>query len=115
MTRLADWVVDEDHHINWLGQKLEVGSLVYRGARDGNTSSFKVGIITKINPNETARVKWIAYQGGSWLSKFGGDRVWVTKLVEMNSAGSPSLESLVLLPDSLLDELNLTHRKQAIV
>jgi hypothetical protein len=44
---------------NWLGQKIEVGTVVGRGARDGNTSTFKVGVVTGLDEKkQTARVAW---------------------------------------------------------
>jgi hypothetical protein len=44
---------------NWLGQDIEVGSYVYRGAREGNSSSFKVGKVTKVNPQkQKVTVAW---------------------------------------------------------
>jgi hypothetical protein len=42
---------------NWLGQNIEVGSYVYRGARAGNTSSYKIGRVTKIKGDKVT-VKW---------------------------------------------------------
>ena len=42
---------------NWLGQEIEVGSFVYRGARAGNTSSYKIGVVTKIKEDKVT-VKW---------------------------------------------------------
>jgi len=42
---------------NWLGQNIEVGSYVYRGARSGNTSSFKIGVVAKIKGDKVT-VKW---------------------------------------------------------
>jgi hypothetical protein len=48
---------------NWLGQELRVGDWVYRGARRGNFSSFKIGIITKID-NTIVTVNWRAEPGG---------------------------------------------------
>ena len=46
--------------INAIGQTLKVGDIVYRGARQGNTSSFRVGRILKFNEaNNTARCQWL--------------------------------------------------------
>lgn len=46
---------------NWLGQDIEVGSWVYRGARDGNTSKYKIGKVTKVNDDtRKATVEWYA-------------------------------------------------------
>jgi hypothetical protein len=44
---------------NWLGQKIEIGTVVGRGARNGNSSTFKVGVVTGLNEDkQTARVAW---------------------------------------------------------
>lgn len=55
---------------NWIGQDINVGDVVYRGARDGNTSSFKIGRVEKVN--ETKRlitIWWIVEQGVSYEDK----------------------------------------------
>jgi hypothetical protein len=43
---------------NWLGQRIKVGDVVWRGARDGNTSSFKVGRVIE-SENDRVRVHWL--------------------------------------------------------
>lgn len=44
---------------NWAGQEIKVGTTVARGAREGNTSAFKVGRVIKLNhEKKTARVDW---------------------------------------------------------
>lgn len=44
---------------NWLGQDIEVGSIVYRGAREGNTSSYKVGRVLEVRPERAkVTVQW---------------------------------------------------------
>jgi hypothetical protein len=44
---------------NWLGQDIEVGSFVYRGSRDGNTSSYKVGVVVDLNEEkQKIKVDW---------------------------------------------------------
>lgn len=45
---------------NWLGQDIEVDSYVYRGSRDGNTSSYKVGVVVDLNKDkEKIKVLWL--------------------------------------------------------
>lgn len=45
---------------NWAGQQIEPRAVVWRGARDGNTSSFKIGIVEKIDEGKgNARVRWL--------------------------------------------------------
>lgn len=82
---------------NWLDQDIKVGSVVYRGARDGNTSEFKVGKVLKVDEVKgTVRVAW-EYQPGYR----GGVRIYkqVGTVFEINS--------LVVMPDEtwkLLEE-----------
>ncbi len=60
---------------NWLGQDIQVGSVVYRGARSGNTSEYKVGLVTKLNEEKKkVTVDWIIekrYSIGKPFSKSG--------------------------------------------
>lgn len=72
---------------NWLGQELEVGTVVYRGARDGNTSSFKIGVIRKMSLDKAPRVEWIAE---SWV-KWTGDLREPCPRELTNAFGSPSV------------------------
>lgn len=69
---------------NWTGQKFSIGDHVWRGARDGNTSSYKIGTITKLMPDKgKATVKWLA-DGYGW---------------RLESTGSPSIDSLTLFDE----------------
>ena len=74
---------------NWLNQELHVGDLVYRGARNGNSSSFKIGKIVKITPSGI-RVNWVLEPGAVWT---GGGMFKVPRTI--NSYGSPDADSLV--------------------
>ena len=78
---------------NWLGQELTVGSKVYRGARDGNTSSFKVGVVTKLEP---FTVNWLFEPG------------WKGLAISRSSTGRPSPGTVVLVDDETWDRLNET-------
>ncbi|MGW0245109.1 hypothetical protein ACWDYH_00565 [Nocardia goodfellowii] len=71
---------------NWLGQTIEVGTIVGRGARDGNTSSFKVGRVVSLKPDRKARVHWLVEPGYS-----GEQRR------ELVSFGNPSVDTLFVL------------------
>jgi hypothetical protein len=92
--------------VNWLGQTIKVGSLVYRGAREGNTSSYKVGIVEKITERQQsgygsdyiARVNW-RFAPGLWFKGqgFGSEKV----VYSQNTYGSPDLNTVVLIDDSV--------------
>ncbi|QGH78302.1 hypothetical protein SEA_TRIBUTE_122 [Streptomyces phage Tribute] len=44
---------------NWLGHEIEVGAVVFRGGKQGTSSSFRVGVVDDINEEKrTARVEW---------------------------------------------------------
>lgn len=74
---------------NALGQDIYPGLLVYRGARCGNSSEFKIGIVKTINEQKNiARVIW----------KYEVDPVrWIGE-----SEGSPAVGSLVVIDHSIL-------------
>ncbi|ASR85261.1 hypothetical protein I5H06_gp43 [Mycobacterium phage SirPhilip] len=76
---------------NWAGQQIEPGAVVWRGARDGNLSSFKIGVVEAIgvDPNK-ARVRWVAEAG------------WRGDARLINSVGRPSIDSLALVDPSTL-------------
>lgn len=85
---------------NWLGQEIVPGSVVYRGARDGNSSSFKVGVVRTVDEDKhTARVDWKFQPGGWWHRKdSAGNQERLTSGVSViQGAGSPAIDSLVLV------------------
>lgn len=48
--------------LNWLGQDIVAGTVVYRGARQGDSSEFRVGVVSKINEatgKVTVAWKWV--------------------------------------------------------
>jgi hypothetical protein len=54
---------------NWLGQDIVEGDVVYRGAREGDSSSFRIGIVDLIRDEKrTARViwHWVGSSTGVW-------------------------------------------------
>lgn len=87
---------------NWLGQEIKVGDVVYRGARDGNSSSYKIGVVQKVG-TDVARVKWIAAAGSRWVGHRTNDKGSITVPRRVDSSGSPSIDSLVVLDRSVLD------------
>lgn len=96
---------------NWLGHEIAPGVVVYRGARQGNSSSFKVGVVETVNETKgTARVAWkytdsalheLVDRGQTWGNGSPKmDHVFVAYVpYRMDSKGSPGIDSLVVLPD----------------
>jgi hypothetical protein len=91
---------------NWLGQDIQVGSVVGRGARQGNSSDFKIGVVTALG-NRKVRVQWkfesssfneySANKNGKW------NEFWAFVPRSVDGAGSPSIETLMLLDQETLD------------
>lgn len=83
---------------NSWGQKIKPNILVYRGARDGNSSEFKAGVVESVK-NGKPRVRWM-WKASSRRIKIDGEYVWIPYVYEMSrhSSGSPSLDSLIV-PD----------------
>ena len=81
---------------NWLGQELTVGSKVYRGARDGNASSFKVGVVTKLAP---FTVNWLFEP--KWYNQPGS-------AIRVDSTGRPSEDTVVLIDEETWNRLDQT-------
>lgn len=87
---------------NWAGMTMLVGDYVWRGARDGNTSTFKIGQIESIKDGKP-RVSWKYTQRGLWggrelppIAPEVGGRNWGLDLVvRLDSKGSPDTDSLV--------------------
>ena len=79
--------------------------MVYRGARDGNSSTFKVGVVESVK-DRTARVHWKYEPSYAWR-KVNGEAQRVNNVVgELDSKGSPSIDSLVVLPADALAYLD---------
>lgn len=101
---------------NWLGQELGVGDVVYRGARDGNSSTFKVGTIIYIKDEKAPRVKWRYEDGGVWFNIAPDDPESLRPRKHFNvssprvikdSQGSPTRDSLVRIDRSVLVYLDI--------
>lgn len=101
--------------VNWLGQEIKLGSLVYRGAREGNTSSYKVGVVEKITRRTEPkfgseyflRVNW-RFAPGLWFYSSGVKSENV--VYRQNTYGNPDLNTCVLVPDSVWDYLESVAR-----
>ena len=79
---------------NWTGQHFKVGDKVWRGAREGNTSSYKIGTITKLMPEKgKVTVRWLS-----------GGHGW-----RLDSTGSPSIGSI-----TLFDEKQFAYVEQVL-
>ncbi|MFE5290136.1 hypothetical protein ACFRAQ_34655 [Nocardia sp. NPDC056611] len=110
---------------NWLGQEIAPGCIVGRGARDGNTSSFKVGRVVKLLPEKRlVRVAWfweakhLGYGPNAVLDEFGneigfprqpgfypGFPEWGDGAIQY---GSPNVDTLFLLaPETFGEEVPL--------
>lgn len=89
---------------NSWGQELKVGSVVYRGARHGNSSEYKVGVVESLKPGKPPRINWKFEATGRWI-RIGGQQVFVPCIYSIKSSGSPSVDGLVVI-DFDLDELN---------
>lgn len=86
---------------NWAGQEIKVGSVVWRGARDGNSSTFKIGVVEKLN-STTGRptVKWMYTHGRYWLvERHIPKRAWdfLPRVIRLSSKGSPDPDSLAVI------------------
>lgn len=83
---------------NSWGQEINVGDVVYRGARRGNSSEYKVGVVQSLNPGKNPRVKWVFQSSVKWIH-VDGDYVTTPSIYKPISSGasSPSLESLIVV------------------
>lgn len=104
---------------NWLGQDILPGSVVYRGARDGNSSSYKVGAVQTIKANKV-RVDWKYTYTSLWehvdrgAKNYDGstrlDRDFVAYVPwKIHSGGSPGIDSLIALPNYDLVRLDAIY------
>lgn len=88
---------------NSWGQTLKVGDVVYRGARQGNSSEYKVGVVESLKPGKPPRIRWKYEASIQWI-RIDGEQLRLPSLWKMDSAGSPSIESLVVV-DLDIEEL----------
>ena len=61
---------------NWLGHDIQVGTVVFRGGRQGDSSSFRVGIVDDFDTSKDrqARVTWLWESG--WRTIWFGESAW---------------------------------------
>jgi hypothetical protein len=91
--------------LNWLGQDVKVGSVVFRGARQGNSSSHKIGVVESLNEEtRKARVAWKYECGGQWIRPTQGKAYFLEAPYKLSdkSKGSPDVGPLVVVPHGLL-------------
>lgn len=90
---------------NSWGQEIKVGDVVYRGARAGTTSEYRVGVVESLKPGKNPRIKYLFESSIKWIH-VNGDYVSTPSIWKpsRSSSGSPTIESLVVV-DFNLDEL----------
>lgn len=55
---------------NWLGQPINVGDVVHRGARSGNSTGYDFGVVLALNEDkDTAKVAWLFKPSGKWIEE----------------------------------------------
>ena len=93
---------------NWAGQEIKPGVTVWRGARDGNTSSFKIGTVVGVNEDKgVAKVNWLFEEVWNyWPEQYLNKREYenLIRVQRMDSTGSPSIDTLAVI-DIDLEEL----------
>lgn len=89
---------------NSWGQEISNGTLVYRGARLGNGSEYKLGEVVSIKDGKP-RIKWLFRANTRWIN-VDGNLVSVPYVYEVNGGGlgTPSVEGLVVV-DFDIEEL----------
>lgn len=101
---------------NWLGQDIREGDVVYRGARQGDTSSFRIGVVDLVREEKgSARVEW------KWVGSTTGvyNRIQYTRYYDDPEAytvpgphaysggkGTSSIDTLVRMEPEILENLN---------
>lgn len=98
---------------NWLGHDIVPGAVVFRGGKQGTSSSFRVGIVELLREEKAiARVewKWTAGNRHIWFGQVYYDRHPDNYVVPgphkaHTQRTNYSINDLVRLEDSLLDYL----------
>lgn len=84
-----------DYIENWVGQKIRVGDIVGRGARDGNTTVVRVGRVIYVNPEKgTVKIQYLLEPTYGW-ERQQGRKPW--RWLEQGGIGSPSIDTVFLL------------------
>ena len=87
--------------MNWLGQEIEVGDHVYKGARAGNSSDFRVGEVLELRQKDydietvdpdghsidliEAKVRWEWTFGWYWRKRLWEDKMSHRQMGAMKS------------------------------
>ncbi|QJD50864.1 hypothetical protein KNV00_gp155 [Streptomyces phage Bmoc] len=105
---------------NWLGHDIVVGAVVFRGGRQGDSSSFRVGEVDAIDETKrTARViwHWVPCQRPVWDSDQyeywhqDDNRYYVEGPSEAHTQKTRyNINDLVRLDDETLERLNKRHK-----
>ncbi|QGH75836.1 hypothetical protein L3Y25_gp128 [Gordonia phage Syleon] len=92
---------------NWLGQYFYPGVAVCRGARDGNTSTFKVGVVQKITDGGKVSVKWL-FEANTWIRDAEPH-----PYVAVKSTGASDVDTLFTLDDGSIAHPEITKALDA--
>lgn len=106
--------------LNWLGQDIVAGAVVYRGARQGDSSDFRVGVVSKVNEatgKVTVAWKWTGSTATvSPLHDHPDHRARYDAAYSIPggsqytySSSSVGIESVIRVDDSLLTTLEQRH------
>lgn len=96
---------------NWLGQEIEQGTVVYRGARSGNSSIFIIGVVMDvIEENRKARVDWKYFQDTLWISSSPGNRYRINYPGTTSAKSTLSIDTLVVTDVAVFDNAALRYQ-----
>lgn len=110
---MEDWKISVK---NWLGQDIVAGTVVYRGARQGDTSSFRIGVVDIVREEKrNARVewKWSGTTSGVWDAR-NYDTHWSDPNrysvsgphKYIGGKGTCDIDTLVKMDPDMLESLN---------
>ncbi|QGF20217.1 hypothetical protein SEA_SIXAMA_38 [Gordonia phage Sixama] len=90
---------------NWLGQTFTPGTFVYRGARDMDTSSYRIGVVEKVlEEKRKLRIHWLAEPARPFdLYKAKERGVTIPTWRRLDMHGAPSVDTVVHLVITELD------------
>ncbi len=101
---------------NWMGQVIQVGDVVYRGARQGNSSNYKVCIVRKTLPDKKkATIEWFFEPGNIWIKDSNTYLYNVPRRPGFwspegaTSSGTSDVNGLVVIDRGIFDELELRY------
>jgi hypothetical protein len=89
---------------NWLGQEINVGGYVYRGARQGDSSEYKIGIVTKVTEStRKVTVKWFARPSSISLYGDQGKVIKVGVVGYVDSSGTSDIDTMISVPPEVAE------------